>query len=209
MTALYIVLIILAVIMLLFALPIDCVINVSYNDTENMGEIIVKYLFLKFKIFPSEKEAEEAAEDAEQEVEKEEPEKDKKDPAGVVKFGKTVYTEFKDDILDILNFFFRKTIRVKELNISSVFGTGDPMYTGIALGAANAAVYNAIGVIDRNMKLDKWHVVINGDFDKACIAAGVYMKIRTNCLYIIKLGIMVAILLLGIQKINRRIKENG
>ena len=34
-------------------------------------------------------------------------------------------------------------IKIKELNVSSKFGMGNPMYTGIATGAVNAGVYNA------------------------------------------------------------------
>lgn len=209
MTALYITLIILAVLMLILLIPIDCVIDFSYNDGENRGYIVIKYFFVKFKILPTEKEFEKAAEETDEEAKKEVPPKDKKDIAGLVKFGKTVYTELKNDIFNLINHFFRHTIRIKELNISSNFGTGDPMYTGIISGAVNAVVYNTVSLIDRHMQLDKWNVALNADFDNACIAAGVYCKLRTRCLYVIKIGIMAAVLLFKIQKINRRIKKNG
>ena len=37
------------------------------------------------------------------------------------------------------------------------------MYTGIATGAVNAGVYNAVGWIDRRMKLEKWDVSLDAD----------------------------------------------
>lgn len=205
MIALYIVLIILAVIMLMLLIPADCVIEFSYNKEESRGIIFVKYLFLKFKILPSERKKEETEKEARQEK----PPGEKKDILGLIKLGQAVYSELKKDISKLIGHFFSRTIRIKELNISSRFGTGDPMYTGIAAGAANAAVYNAVSFIDRNMKLDKWNVSLDADFDSACIAAGVYMKIRTRILYAIKLGLMAAAVLLKIQKINRRMKQNG
>lgn len=204
MIALYIVISILAVIMLILIIPVDCVLDFSYNDAENRGVIILKYLFLKFKIFPTEEKVKKAT----KEIEEKETPKEKNDICGVIEFGKMVYHELKDDILKILNHLFKHTIRIKELNISSKFGVGDPMYTGIATGAVNAAVYNGVSFIDRNMQLDKWNVSLDSDFDNACLSAGVYCKIRTRALYVLILGGKIAWLILKIQRINRRMKEN-
>ncbi len=206
MTALYIVLIVLAVIMLLLLVPADCVIDFSYNNDENKGNIIVKYFFLKFKILPADKKVKEAEKEIE---EKEKPTEKKNNTAGLIQLAKAVYEELKEDILRVTGHFFKRTIRIKELNISAKFGIGDPMYTGIAAGGVNAAVYNAVSFIDRHMTLDKWNVSLDADFDNACLAAGVYMKIRTRILFALKLGMMVAVLLLKIQRINRRINKNG
>ena len=53
MTALYIILAVVAVIMLLLLIPADCILEFSYNNKENNGSVIIKYAFLKFKIFPN------------------------------------------------------------------------------------------------------------------------------------------------------------
>lgn len=204
MTALYIVLIVLAVIMLIFLIPADFIIEFSYNNEGNKGSVIVKYLFLKFKILP----AEEKVKKEEKEME-EEPSGKEKNTRGLINLVREVYRELKQDIFRVAGHFFRRTIRIKELNISARFGTGDPMYTGIATGAVNAAVYNGVSFIDRHMTLDNWNVSLDADFDNACFAAGIYMKIRTRILYALKLGMMAAVLLLKIQRINRRIKKNG
>ena len=205
MTALYIVLIVLAVIMLIFLIPADFIIEFSYNNEGNKGSVIVKYLFLKFKILP----AEEKVKKEEKEMEEEEPSGKEKNTRGLINLVREVYRELKQDIFRVAGHFFRRTIRIKELNISARFGTGDPMYTGIATGAVNAAVYNSVSFIDRHMTLDNWNVSLDADFDNACFAAGIYMKIRTRILYALKLGMMAAVLLLKIQRINRRIKKNG
>lgn len=205
MIALYIILIILAVIMLIMFIPVDCVIDISYNDDENRGNIIVKYAFFKMKILPSEpkEEKEEPTEETEEKPKKE------RDIKAVINLVKTVYTELKDEIFGLIGHFFKRTIRIKELNISAKFGTGDPMYTGIVTGTVNAAVYNAVSLIDRKMKLDRWNVSLDSDFDNACLSAGLYCKIRTRIAYVLKLGLMAAIILLKILRINRRIKKNG
>jgi len=206
MIALYIILIILAVIMLIMFIPVDCVIDISYNDDENRGNIIVKYAFVKIKILPSEPKEENDEEPTEEAEEKRKKERDIKATINLVK---TVYTELKDEIFGLIGHFFKRTIRIKELNISAKFGTGDPMYTGIVTGTVNATVYNAVSLIDRKMKLDKWNVSLDSDFDNACLGAGLYCKIRTRIAYVLKLGLMAAIILLKILRINRRIKKNG
>lgn len=209
MAALYIVLIILAAVMLLLIIPADCVIKLSYNDNEKNGVIFIRYAFFKFKLLPAEEKAvkEEKAEEKAK-SKKEKKTGDGNDVKSLIKLAKNVYTELKQDIFNIEGHFFRHTIRIKELNISSKFGVGDPMYTGILSGAANAIVYNAVSLIDRRMTLDKWNVSLDADFDNAYFSAGIYAKIRTRILFILKIGFMAAVLLIKINKINRRIKKN-
>ena len=71
MTALYIILAVVAVIMLLLLIPADCILEFSYNNKENNGSVIIKYAFLKFKIFSNDK--------VEEEVENEEETTDKRE----------------------------------------------------------------------------------------------------------------------------------
>ena len=63
MTALYIILAVVAVIMLLLLIPADCILEFSYNNKENNGSVIIKYAFLKFKIFSNDKVEEEVEND--------------------------------------------------------------------------------------------------------------------------------------------------
>lgn len=121
---------------------------------------------------------------------------------------RSIYT-VKKDILNLLDYIICHAIKIKELNVSSKFGMGNPMYTGIATGAVNAGVYNAVGWIDRRMKLEKWDVSLDADFNNACLDMDIYCKLRTNCLYVLTIGFKTVKVVLKIQKINRRIKENG
>ena len=135
--------------------------------------------------------------------------KEKSDILGIITLIKEVYKQLKKDILNLLDYIICHAIKIKELNVSSKFGTGNPMYTGIATGAVNAGVYNAVGWIDRRMKLEKWDVSLDADFNNACLDMDVYCKLRTNCLYVLTIGFKTVKVVLKIQKINRRIKENG
>ena len=134
---------------------------------------------------------------------------EKSDIVGIITLIKEVYKQLKKDILNLLDYIICHAIKIKELNVSSKFGMGNPMYTGIATGAVNAGVYNAVGWIDRRMKLEKWDVSLDADFNNACLDMGIYCKLRTNCLYVLTIGFKTVKVVLKIQKINRRIKENG
>ena len=191
MTALYIILAVVAVIMLLLLIPADCILEFSYNNKENNGSVIIKYAFLKFKIFPNDK-VEEEVENEEETTDKEE-KQEKSDILGIITLIKEVYKQLKKDILNLLDYIICHAIKIKELNVSSKFGTGNPMYTGI----------------DRRMKLEKWDVSLDADFNNACLDMDIYCKLRTNCLYVLTIGFKTVKVVLKIQKINRRIKENG
>ncbi len=199
MIAVYIILIVIAVIMLLMLLPADLVIRISYNDSKIRNAINIRYAFLKFKIYPPE------SKDKKTKTE----EKTDKSDMPVIKLIKAVYKELKDDIKRLGTYVVKRALRIKELNISAKFGVGDPMYTGILLGTANAVVYNAVAFLDRHMTLDKWNVSLDADFDDACLDAGVYIKIRTRILYAVRLGIMAVPVLRKLKKINGRIKQDG
>lgn len=203
MTALFIILPIIAVIAALVFINIDVCIDVSYNGGVNRSRLIVVFGFIKIKIFPRH------AKHEKKHTEISDEQTDTGEKSDVIKFAKAVYSELKNDIIKLLDKFFKKVICIKELNLSAEFGTGDPMYTGIAAGAVNAAVYSAVSYMDRNMKLDKWNVSLIPNFNETVIKAGIYCKIRTNIFRLTGIIISAVRLLIKIEKINRRIKEDG
>lgn len=205
MAALYIIIAVIAVIAAFVFINIDVYFDIAYNSGVNRGRIYIKYGFIRFNILPQRSKHEKKQEEEQEELTKE----SKKDTEHIIKFAKAVYREEKEDILKILEKLLKKAIRIKELNISSEFGTGDPMYTGIATGMVNAAVYSGISYIDRNMKIDSWNVSLTPNFDDAVIKAGIFTKIRTNIFNLISIIWKAVFLILKIEKINRRISENG
>ncbi|MBR0469764.1 MAG: DUF2953 domain-containing protein [Clostridia bacterium] len=209
MTALYIILIIVAVIALIIFIPIDISFAISYIEKNTDIKLTVSYFPIKLKILPAKKKEEKPEDDKKEKKPKKEKEKEKQPLSKTIEFAKAVLEETLDDILGLIRHFFAKTLRVRQFLISAKIGTGDPMYTGIAYGAANAFIYELLGFIDHHTKLDKWNVQLDTDFDSFVIDADASVIVRTRIAYILKLGFMAALILIKILKINRRIKKNG
>lgn len=198
MIGLYITLIILAVIGLIILIPIRAVISFAADDAEN--EIIIRYAFLKFKIYPGKPE-EEAGE-----AETEEKPKRNIDIQSYLGAAWKLREDIKKGITKLLYYTIRHAVIINELNISGRFGFKDAMQTALAAGWINAAVYNVIGLLDRSARLRKWNVSLEPDFEKPCVKAGVYCVVSTNIAHMTVLGV---ILLKAYLRIRRKIKKNG
>ena len=185
MTALWIALIIIALLMILFSIHIKVRLCFSV-DGDNTIEL--RYGFLKFRILPK-KAGKEIVEEVEEEAgEKPEKPKKKQDVKKLLRILKAVYKDLKNGLFKILGYIIKRAVTIHELNISADYGFDDPMKTGMATGAANAAVYNIIGLLNKNMKLKKWSVSLNPDFNEEKMKAGVYAVLGTNVLHILALG---------------------
>lgn len=202
MTALYVLLIVFAVVMLVLTVPIDCIFDFSYGEKQTNGTIYLKYAFLKLKLYPNTpvERTEEKTEDTDN--------KGDNKVVGTISFIRESFSMLKKDILSLLDYLAENAIGIKELNVSANIGTGNPMYTGIVYGTANAVVYNAVGVIDRNLKLDKRNISLEADFDKEVLECGVYSKIRTRLMHVIVICFKLLKIFIKIRKSNRRIKED-
>ena len=211
MTALFIILIIAAVIALIIFIPIDVNFAVSYIEKNTNIKLTVSYFPIKLQILPA-KPKEEKPEDKTKEEkpkkEKEKQPKEKQPLSKTIEFARTVLDETLDDILGLIRHFFAKTLRVRQFFISAKIGTGDTMYTGIAYGAANSFIYGLLGFIDNHTQLDTWNVRLDTDFDGFVIDADVDIVIRTRIAFILKLGFMAALILFKIYRIDRRMKKN-
>lgn len=213
MTAVYIVLIIAAVIALIIFIPIDAAFSVSYAEKNADVRLTVKYFPIKLSILPAKvkKDAEKAADDAEKGAEKEKKdiEKSKRPLSQTIELAREVIEVTWDDIKKLIRDLFARTLAVKKFYVSAKIGTGDAMYTGIAYGAANAFIYGLLGFIDNHTRLDDWSVDINADYDGFVIEGGADITVRTRIASILVIGFKAAIILLKILKINRRLKNNG
>lgn len=199
MTGLYIAMIIIAVIGLIILIPVTAVISFALNGSEN--EIIIRYLFFKLKLYPAE---EKKKKSKKTDPEEKEPDGKKKDIKGYIRTVRVSWDEIMQGVSKLLQYVVKRAITVSELNISAEFGLENPMNTGLAAGAANAAVYNVIGLLDRHAKLKKWSVDLRPDFDEPRMEAGVYCRLRTRIAHIFPL---LAILLTTFIKIRSRINK--
>ena len=213
MTALYIIIAIAAVIALIIFIPIDAAFSVSYVEKNADVRLTVKYFPIKLHILPAKvkKEAERAAEDTENVAKKEEDEiKKKKRPvSATIQLARAVIDETWEDIKRLIHDVFAHMLAVNKFFVNVKIGTGDPMYTGIAYGAANTFIYGLLALIENHSKLGEWDVDISADFDGFVIEGSADIVIRTRIASILAIGFKAAIILLKILRINRRLKKNG
>lgn len=202
MTAVYVIMIIVAVIMLLLLIPINVVFSFAFKSDEN--EIRIKILFWDKRVFPAVKEETEETEIATNE-------KKKISVSGIkqlLKKLKTVYSATKTDIKKLINYIFVKALSIKELNISALIGTGDPMYTGIVYGAVNAAVYGGLGAAYAKMKIKDYNVDIKADFDNAKLATGIYTVLYVRILNLFPIAVYALRIYLKARKALKEEKIN-
>ncbi len=181
MAAVCILLAVAALLIVLFSLHIK--VNMSFTaDGDNKIEL--RYGFLKFRILPKKARDEVRTEKTEDKRKEEK----KRDNGRMLKLLKAVHAALKDGLFKIAGYILTKAVTVSELNISADFGLDDPAETGIAAGAAYAAVYNMIGLMDRHMKLKERTVSITPDFDEEKFLAGAYASLYTNIWHIFVIG---------------------
>lgn len=137
-------------------------IDLKKNELNKSAEVWIKYLFFKKRVYPPKSGVGKK---------KEEQNKMSAGDDGYIKLiGQAIksFERLKDDIADILRFCTQKMIRVKNIEFDFTFGLEDPMYTGMANGLIYGAVYNILGVIHNNTRLESCRADITPDFDRVC-----------------------------------------
>ncbi|HIT85948.1 MAG TPA: DUF2953 domain-containing protein [Candidatus Ornithomonoglobus intestinigallinarum] len=209
MTAVYITAAVLAAIAAAVLIPIRLTAFVNADG----GEIKLGYAFLKLTLYPRPKKQHEKKSGGKTRSDGEKPkEKREFDIKELIK----IFYAVKDDFFELLRvssrYLAKHMIKIRELNISARFGTGDPAYTGMLCGAVYPAVYNAVGFADRHMRLKNRSVELSPDFNRACFSAGAYIEISTNILHFIVLGALSLKYILRILKDLKNLrkeKDNG
>lgn len=203
MTAVYIIMILAAVVMLLSLIPINVIADFAYNYSDN--SLYLKFLFFRIKLYPTYKQKTETLKI--EEKQEESPDKET-DTDYTVRKVWSIYQALKENIFALLDYIFTKALAVKELNISAVLGTGNPMYTGLLCGTVNAAVYGILGAADAKMKIKNHNVDINFDFDNVKCAAGIYTVIYTRAIYVYCIAAKALIILMKLRKTLKEVKED-
>lgn len=161
MTALYIILGILAFIILLLMIPLK--IDLEYDDEVRLK---VGYLFLKYTILPQQAKKEKPkkkkkAAEKKKEEKKKEPEKKQKNPIleyadkhgldGLLELVKAI----AKIVVDVLK-SMAKHLVIKKLVIRAIIAGEDSADTALKYGYACSVIYPALSIIDRNTRL-KYH----------------------------------------------------
>lgn len=205
MTALLIILGIIAFFIVL--LSIKVVVTVHYEDDV---ELSVGWLFLKFKILPSEKKEKkpEKKKKPKEEKPKEENEiikepKKKKQDNMFVRFYRNKGVEgviqlLKDAAKAVGGMFKRigRAFLFEELFVSLTVGKGDSAETAIKYGETCSAVFPAMGLIVSTMHVKKYSIEVNPDFIYGSNNAKLHTRISVRPIKLINAVIIVAFELL-------------
>lgn len=213
--ALYILLAIVIIISAIIYIPIDVAFGASYLEKDAKIRLSLQYFLIKLKILPPEKKKpkkpkkKKPKEETEEKEEKPKKEKKKQPLSVTIEFVREVLDECMGDVVNLIKHLFTHTLQTKKFLLKGKFGTGNPMYTGLAYGAASGAVYNLVSFIDRHSKLYEWDVDLQADFEGAAIEGETEIIIRTRIAYILKLAGMAIVIGIKILLINRRVKRNA
>lgn len=206
MRALYVLLIISAILGLIAYIPIQ--IQISVNADEQRA--ILKYAFFKMILYPP---TEKKAAEKEREPKKKENKEDNNIGFDFV-FG--LWGKCRNEAFLFLSKFtsylVKHGIKIYELNLSGCFGVGDPAYTGMLCGALYSAVYNFIGKLTAKGILKKHSINLTPDFDNECLKVGTYAELRMrflHCIVLLIIALKHGLRLLKIYKKARKEYDNG
>lgn len=199
MTAVYILLIITAIVAVLSFVKINIIADFAYKSENN--ELYIKFLFIKIRLYPNVKKSTDESVGKYEEKDRGEVEEQQSGIIAKLAEAKYVYSVLKKDILRLLNYVFEKAVAINEINVSAVIGTGNPMYTGIVYGAVNAAVFGFLGAADRKIKIKKHKTDIKADFDNEVLAAGVYAVVCTRAVHLYYLAVKAIVIYIKLKHI--------
>lgn len=199
MTALYIILGIIAFFLIL--LSVKVAVTVHYEDDVTVS---LKWLFLKFDILPKhEKEPKKEKKKKKEKKPKEEsevipePKKKKKDNMFVRFYhnrGVEGVVQLLKDAAKALGGMFKRIGRAflfEELFIALTVGAGDSAETAIKYGKTCSAAFPAMGFIVNNMRVKKYNIDISPDFIYGNNTAKLHTKISARPITVINAIIIV------------------
>ena len=205
MTALLIILGIIAFFIVL--LSVKFVVTVHYEDEV---EVSLGWLFLKFKILPSEEKEKKSKKEKKPKEEKpkqenetiKEPKKKKQDNMFVRFYrnrGVEGVVQLLKDAAKAVGGMFRRIGRAflfEELFIALTVGKGDSAQTAIKYGETCSAAFPAMGLITSTMRVKKYSLDINPDFIYGKSNAKLHTKVSVRPIKLINAVIIVAFELL-------------
>ena len=185
----------LIVFLLLFAvlLLFPVRIFISYNKAENetVSTVDVKYMFVKFRIYPDGKPKKQAKEKKEISFE----EKKSK----LQKY-QGIFEGIRDDAVKILDYSTSKAMVVEKIGVDIEFGFEDAMHTGIFTGILNGFVYSVLGVIHHRATLKAMSVNIQPIFGNPCF------KTRFDCILRLK-NVHIIVVAVNVLRLLRKMKN--
>ena len=174
MRALCVILIIIAFIALLLHIPVRIKVYAKYENREFINDYIIKYGFITIK-----KRKTKEKKDVPRKEEKAD-KKEKTSPLNVIKFIRENVDDIKRLITDVVGYTTKKLIRFEAFSLDACVGTDDAMNTALIYGGASAFIYNAVGVLERNVKMNGIRINFQPDFTESKIFIEFQCIIKTR-----------------------------
>lgn len=211
MAAVIIIAIIAAVLAILLLLPVRLEISVFYN-TDGVSQYF-EARYGPFRLFPRKPKKRRRPKTPPEKPEKEQAPEKGLGITRIAAFAKQESENIKELIYAVLGYLFKHLIRIESLDTRLILGLEDAMNTGLAFGSAAAFLYTVLGVIDRNMRLEKHKELYRPDFENPNIQAGVECIISTNLFHAVAILLIAArhgipILLRFRKQVSRKENED-
>ena len=183
MTAIIIILSIIAFIAVLINIPVRVKIYVKYNNSEFVNDYKIKYGFITIKKKKQKSHNETETDSAPKK-------KTKNKPSNIIRFIKTNIKDIKRLISDVLKYTSKKLIRIEMLSLKSQIGTDDAMNTALSYGSASAFLYNSLGALEKQVKIKHMDIDFQPDFTQEKIFIEFTSIIRTKIYNVFGLAVL-------------------
>lgn len=198
MITLIVILVVLVLMSVILAVPVLLIFDINADGKNIDSRVTLKYGFFKIVLHPKNKSAKNQI--------KNKKEKSKltfEDAKGIYRRIKNIYRECKEDIADILGYAALKSVTLDKLKTNIKFDFENPMNTGIATGAVNAAVYNVYALLDNTVSIKEKSVDIEPLFyNTRYFKAGVFGIVRLKNVHIMVMLIKLIKVYFKIRKIK-------
>ena len=183
MTAIIIILSIIAFIAVLINIPVRVKIYVKYNNSEFVNDYKIKYGFITIKKKKQKSHNETETDSAPKK-------KTKNKPSNIIRFIKTNIKDIKRLISDVLKYTSKKLVRIEMLSLKSHIGTDDAMNTALSYGSASAVLYNSLGALEKQVKIKHMDIDFQPDFTQEKIFIEFTSIIRTKIYNVFGLAVL-------------------
>ena len=183
MTAIIIILSIIAFIAVLINIPVRVIIYAKYDNSEFVNDYKIKYGFITIKKKKQKSHNETETDSAPKK-------KTKNKPSNIIRFIKTNIKDIKRLISDVLKYTSKKLVIIEMLSLKSHIGTDDAMNTALSYGSASAVLYNSLGVFEKQVKIKHMDIDFQPDFTQEKIFIEFTSIIRTKIYNVFRLAVL-------------------
>ncbi len=172
-----IILIIVGILLLVYLLLL-CPLVIT-ADLSGEPELFLKFLFLKFRVYPMKKKEKKKKE---QDAKPKDKKKSKTKPHGISYY----IDKYGELIKSLLNSAGKllKHIRLSRLDVSITVAHEDAANTAVEYGAACAVVYPIVSILESNVEVKESSISIKPDFDAKTSSGTLYADIRIRVFHV-------------------------